>query len=106
VLAYHVDYWDYLGWKDPFASPTWTSRQRAYGQALEQDSIYTPEVVVQGRRHCIGSNASSVTSLLQEAPRFPGPELSVSFSSTNLLFANVLYVLLIIGAEFHCTEGP
>ncbi|KAJ7522934.1 hypothetical protein O6H91_18G031400 [Diphasiastrum complanatum] len=71
VLAYHVDYWDYLGWKDTFASSFWTVRQRAYGQALQQDSIYTPEVVVQGRKHCVASNLDSILSLVHEAPRFP-----------------------------------
>lgn len=80
VLAYHVDYWDYLGWKDPFANNRWSSRQRAYGEALQQDSIYTPEVVVQGRSHCIGSNDDSVASLVAAAPRFPALDLRASFS--------------------------
>ncbi|CAM6129215.1 unnamed protein product [Calypogeia fissa] len=83
VLAYHVEYWDYLGWKDPFASPTWTLRQRAYGQVLQQDSIYTPEAVVQGRSHCIGSNPSSIMGLLQEAPRFPASDIQATFNQPS-----------------------
>ncbi|MCO5569342.1 hypothetical protein L7F22_023054 [Adiantum nelumboides] len=79
VLAYHVDYWDYLGWKDPFANHRWSSRQRAYGEALQQDSIYTPEVVVQGRAHCIGSNDDAVSALIKEAAQFPALDLRVSF---------------------------
>ncbi|KAI5077498.1 hypothetical protein GOP47_0007910 [Adiantum capillus-veneris] len=79
VLAYHVDYWDYLGWKDPFANHRWSSRQRAYGEALQQDSIYTPEVVVQGRSHCIGSNEDNVSALIKDAPQFPALDLRVSF---------------------------
>lgn len=79
VLAYHVDYWDYLGWKDPFANHQWSSRQRAYGEALQQDSIYTPEVVVQGRAHCIGSNEDAVSALIKDAPQFPALDLRVSF---------------------------
>lgn len=85
VLAYHVDYWDYLGWKDPFANNRWSSRQRAYGEALQQDSIYTPEVVVQGRVHCIGSNEESVSALIKDAPRFPALDLRVSFSRPSPL---------------------
>ncbi|KAH9323847.1 hypothetical protein KI387_018486 [Taxus chinensis] len=70
VLAFHVEFWDYLGWKDPFASSLWTVRQRAYSQALEQDSIYTPQVVVQGREQCLGSDADAVLNLARSAPRF------------------------------------
>jgi len=78
VLAYHVEYWDYLGWKDPFASSLWTVRQRAYVQSLEQDSIYTPQVVIQGRSQCLGSDADSVLSQIRSAPRFPSSEIKAS----------------------------
>ncbi|KAG6546057.1 hypothetical protein Mapa_012463 [Marchantia paleacea] len=89
ILAYHVEYWDYLGWKDPFASSAWTLKQRAYGQALEQDRIYTPEVVVQGRSHCIASNASSIVSLIQSADRFPAPDIQAVFSRPSPLFLQI-----------------
>lgn len=48
-VAYHVDYWDYIGWKDPFASPEHTQRQRAYARRWAQGSVYTPAVVLQGQ---------------------------------------------------------
>ena len=48
ALALHVDYWDYLGWKDSFGSPKYTARQRAYAKAARSRSVYTPEMVVQG----------------------------------------------------------
>jgi len=80
ILAYHVEYWDYLGWKDPFASSLWTVRQRAYGQSLQQDSIYTPQVVVQGRSQCLGSDADSVLSLIRSAPRFPSSEIKTTIA--------------------------
>ena len=88
ALAYHVDYWDYLGWKDPFACNRWSGRHRSYGEALQQDSIYTPEVVVQGRLHCIGSNAELVSSLIKSAPRFPALDIRVRmlFSGAFLFF--------------------
>ncbi len=47
-LAFHVDYWDYIGWKDPFASPQYTSRQRMLARANRQNSIYTPEFLLNG----------------------------------------------------------
>ncbi|KAL0406849.1 UNVERIFIED_CONTAM: hypothetical protein Slati_3998800 [Sesamum latifolium] len=49
LLAYHVDYWDYMGWKDPFGSSQWTVRQKAYVEALRLDTMFTPQIVVQGR---------------------------------------------------------
>ncbi len=48
-VAFHVDYWDGLGWPDRFAKPVYTQRQRTYAAALGQDSVYTPEFVVGGR---------------------------------------------------------
>jgi hypothetical protein len=48
ALAFHVDYWDYLGWKDRFGSPKFTSRQRQLGASNRQKSIYTPEFFVDG----------------------------------------------------------
>jgi len=47
-VAFHVDYWDGLGWPDRFASPEYTQRQRNYASALGQDSVYTPEFVLNG----------------------------------------------------------
>lgn len=48
-VVFHVDYWDYLGWKDPFASQEFTKRQRQYKTAGHIDSVYTPGFVVNGR---------------------------------------------------------
>jgi hypothetical protein len=47
-VAFHVDYWDYLGWPDPFASPAWTARQRAHAARWRLRSIYTPGFVLDG----------------------------------------------------------
>jgi hypothetical protein len=48
ALAFHVDYWDHLGWKDPFASPAFTRRQRSYRTAFGNRSVYTPQMVFNG----------------------------------------------------------
>lgn len=48
ALAFHVDYWDYLGWKDEFADPRYTERQVSYRDAWNERVIYTPQVIVQG----------------------------------------------------------
>ncbi|XP_057979530.1 uncharacterized protein LOC131165605 [Malania oleifera] len=73
VLAYHVDYWDYMGWKDPFGSSQWTVRQKAYVEALRLDTIFTPQVVVQGRVQCVGTEEDALLSSIRSAARFPSP---------------------------------
>src|SRR5471030_1071545 len=51
ALSFHVDYWDYIGWKDRFASQEMTERQRVYARVLKQRYVYTPEMVVDGTAH-------------------------------------------------------
>jgi hypothetical protein len=64
-LAFHVDYWDRLGWKDRFATAENTRRQHWYAQRLKDDSVYTPEVVVNGKVGFVGSNASRLRSEIE-----------------------------------------
>lgn len=53
-LSLHVDYWDYIGWKDEFAQPSFTKRQRDYARAAGKRTVYTPQMIVQGRDHVVG----------------------------------------------------
>ena len=69
ALAMHVDYWDYLGWKDIFADPANTKRQRAYARAAGQRSIYTPQMVIGGKDHVIGSKPMKISSLIRKHGR-------------------------------------
>lgn len=62
-LAFHVDYWNDLGWTDPYSSAAWTERQRLYG-----DHIYTPELVVAGSAAMVGSQARKVADAIDTAP--------------------------------------
>jgi hypothetical protein len=48
VLSYHVDYWDYLGWKDPHSAAVYTQRQRSYANRLNERSVYTPQIIIDG----------------------------------------------------------
>ena len=80
ALSFHVDYWDYIGWKDPFASRDTTERQRAYARVLKQRYVYTPEMVVDGIGHDTGRERGPIETLLAKAqrlsPRRATPELS------------------------------
>lgn len=64
ALSWHVDYWDYLGWKDTFGSPESTKRQRAYAISLGSRSIYTPQAVINGRLDIVGSRGKAVADAL------------------------------------------
>jgi hypothetical protein len=85
-LSFHVDYWDYIGWKDPFASRETTQRQHAYARALKQRYVYTPEMVVDGIGHEPGVNRGPIDALLLEAqrrsPRRATPELTRAADGT------------------------
>jgi len=56
ALGEHVDYWNYIGWSDPFSSPAFSERQGAYAEAFGRDGVYTPQMVVDGRAEFVGSN--------------------------------------------------
>ena len=64
VLSWPVDYWDYIGWKDTFASPAFTARQRAYASARRDDQVYTPQAVIDGVTHAVGNDRDRVQEAL------------------------------------------
>jgi hypothetical protein len=68
-LSFHVDYWNDLGWNDPYSAPAWTRRQHAYAAALGDDRVYTPELVVGGTKGIVGSNAVAISSAIAKADR-------------------------------------
>ncbi len=70
-LAFHVDYWDYIGWQDPFASPRWSQRQKDYARAFRSNRIYTPQLVVGGATHCVGSQEREVLKRIGDALAAP-----------------------------------
>jgi len=69
VLSEHVDYWDRLGWRDPFSSPQYTARQEEYASKFSRDGIYTPQLVVDGRFGFVGSDGREATLAIQRAMR-------------------------------------
>jgi hypothetical protein len=70
-LSEHVDYWDHLGWKDVFSNPECSKRQRQYSAWLGTEQVYTPQVVINGKAECVGSNESDLNEKIQHALSTP-----------------------------------
>jgi hypothetical protein len=71
ALAFHVTYWDYLGWKDPYGLTAATARQKSYAKALSAEGVYTPQMVVDGQRQFVGSDRGAALAAIQAAPPKP-----------------------------------
>ncbi len=69
ALSFHVDYWDYIGWKDVFASPEYTKRQREYARELSLRYVYTPQMIIDGNADVVGSKQSQVVEAIETASR-------------------------------------
>lgn len=65
LLSYHVDYWDHLGWKDPFSEAAFSDRQRQYAQRLSLESVYTPQAIVNGSQEFTGSDENRLRAALK-----------------------------------------
>src|SRR2546426_9999954 len=70
-LSEHVDYWNQLGWKDPFSSAGFSERQRQYAAVLRGDGVYTPQMVVDGRAGFVGSETQTALRTIAEAAKKP-----------------------------------
>lgn len=71
ALSLHVDYWDYIGWKDIFASPKFSNRQHAYARAAGKRMVYTPQMVVAGQDMLVGTKPGEVGRLIREHTTAP-----------------------------------
>ena len=85
ALALHVDYWDYIGWKDPFADPGHAERQRAYAALAGRRSIYTPEMLVNGDTDIFGAKPMALSKAILDHGRKPATiDLAVSRDGDSL----------------------
>lgn len=84
ALALHVDYWDYIGWKDTFANPAHTQRQKAYARAAGEKMVYTPQMVVNGRERIVGVDAAGLARILKAEGEGSGPALAMTRAGTRI----------------------
>jgi hypothetical protein len=85
ALGEHVDYWDQLGWKDRFSSPLFSARQQDYGKAFHLESVYTPQIVVNGGKEVLGSDSRAVQDAIRAAAKEPQAEVSISMTSPQMV---------------------
>src|SRR5260221_3120327 len=89
-LSFHVDYWDYIGWKDPYSSRQFADRQRMYAQRLKLNSIYTPQMIVNGNDEFTGSDKPKAKLAIQEA-RKRTPAFHITISDLTTLKDKVVF---------------
>jgi len=77
ALSFGVTYWDYLGWKDTFARPAFTERQRDYARGIHT-AVYTPQVVIAGRAHIVGVDRAELAAAIARAPVINAPAVTVT----------------------------
>src|SRR5215468_1737813 len=77
VLSEHVDYWNHIGWADPYSSPAFSARQEQYARRFRTQGTYTPQMVVDGRSEFVGSDARTAESAVRSAIRQPKAEIRI-----------------------------
>lgn len=73
AIALHVDYWDYIGWKDEFATPAFSKRQRNYAREGGRRSVYTPQMIVNGQTDIVGAKAMKLSEAIAAHAAMPMP---------------------------------
>jgi hypothetical protein len=91
VLSEHVDYWNRLGWTDPFSSAQFSSRQDEYRQHFKRGDVYTPQMVVDGTHEFVGSNANEAGKTITEAAKEPKGEVEIKIEKIegNKVFLSI-----------------
>jgi len=78
VLSEHVDYWNRIGWADPYSSPAFSARQEQYARHFRTQGPYTPQMVVDGRSEFVGSDARTAESAIRAATKHPKSTIHIA----------------------------
>ncbi len=102
ALSFHVDYWNYIGWQDPFSNKKFTYRQKEYAMTLRQTGVYTPQMVIQGKRGEVGSDRKKVLQAIADARKGKsGATVLLEKLGGNRLRATVSAVAEAKGADIY-----
>ena len=83
-LSFHVDYWNYIGWKDPYSKNSFSKRQRKYGEIFSNSTIYTPQMIVNGQSGFVGSDGTKAQEKINEVlKKSPKNMLEISFEKKD-----------------------
>ncbi len=83
-ISYHVDYWNYIGWKDPFSSKEFTNKQRIYGDKFYARSIYTPQIIINGDEHFVGSDRVKIHKKIKQYSRKKSSSNTITISNSKI----------------------
>ncbi|EFL89648.1 conserved hypothetical protein [Ahrensia sp. R2A130] len=83
ALSFHVDYWNYLGWGDTFSKAEFTERQKLYAASLGRNGIYTPQVIINGRDHAVGSRKGEIEATRASQERGKSSALTTKLTVTR-----------------------
>jgi len=108
ALSFHVDYWNYIGWTDPYSDTAFSERQRQYAAAFNNSQIYTPQIVVNGQDAFVGSNRSKLEAAVKselngppvrpitiELVKNPGKNSTLSYAVSDLPENTVLHLAIV-----------
>ena len=91
-MSEHVDYWDGIGWRDPYSSHEYSERQSAYAAQFGLRTVYTPQMVVDGHFEFVGSNERRARQTIKEAAESPKAPVHLSFGSSDDDKATILHI--------------
>lgn len=116
ALSFHVDYWDYIGWTDPFAKEVYSRRQQRYLEQLRLPYVYTPQMVVDGKLHASGSRQREVETNIERArelkqgrvavavTRISDGQVRIQIPGSDALYRGEADIMLVRFDEKHVTD--
>src|SRR5579885_1032310 len=105
ALAQHVDYWNNLGWADPFSSHDFSARQGEYAASFGNEGVYTPQMIVDGRAEFPGSESGKAFETIAQAAREPKAEVSLSRAASQTNDADTLRLSVKVGRLPKLADG-